>query len=252
VTVDLRRHAPLLIVLVLITGTAWWHLLRLAGASADHAAMTAAMGMPVGAPWGPADLWLTFVMWVVMMTAMMLPSAVPVLWLVASARSRLGRTGAQPVTLLFGLGYLLVWTGFSGAATLAEWLLHDAALLSPAMAASSPQLGGAIAIAAGLYQWTPVKQRCLTRCQSPLQFLITRWRGGPLGSLRMGLGHGVYCLGCCWALMTLLFTVGVMNLAWVAALGALVLVEKAAPGGLLLARAAGALMIAAGAGMMIA
>jgi predicted metal-binding membrane protein len=151
------------------------------------------------------------------------------------------------VVLAFGAGYLLVWTGFSAGAALAQWGLHRAAMLSPMMTTSSPRLGAAILIAAGVYQLTPFKGACLTHCRSPLGFLMSHWRGGTAGALRMGIEHGTYCLGCCWALMCVLFVVGVINLLWVAAMAIFVRVEKIAPAGTLVARVGGAAMIAAGA-----
>lgn len=147
---------------------------------------------------------------------------------------------------LFAIGYLVVWTGFSAAAALAQGALHEAALLSPAMAASNPRLAGSILAAAGIYQLTPFKGACLRRCRSPLGLLIGYWRDGLTGAFRMGLRHGVYCLGCCWALMCVLFVVGIMNLMWVAALTIFVFVEKVGPAGTLVARIGGAAMIAMG------
>ena len=147
---------------------------------------------------------------------------------------------------MFGLGYVTVWVGFSACAALAQWGLHQRALLSPAMAASSPYLAGAILIAAGAYQLTPWKGACLTHCRSPLGFLMTNWRDGRLGALQMGVRHGAYCLGCCWALMCVLFVVGVMSLLWVAALTGFVLLEKIGPAGAAIARVAGAAMMIAG------
>jgi len=146
----------------------------------------------------------------------------------------------------FGLGYLAVWAGFSACAAIAQEALHRAALLSPGMAASSPRTAGAIWIAAGVYQLTPYKGACLTWCRSPLGFLMSSWRDGALGAFRMGLRHGLHCLGCCWALMCVLFAVGVMNLLWVAALTALVLLEKVGPFGAMAARVTGVIMIAVG------
>jgi len=139
----------------------------------------------------------------------------------------------------------VVWIGFSVVAAVAQWVLHEAALLSPMMTAS-PQLGGAILIAAGLYQLTPMKGACLTHCRSPLGFLMGHWRDGLSGAFQMGLHHGLFCLGCCWALMCVLFVVGVMNLIWVAAITAFVLLEKVGPGGVWVARFAGVAMIAIG------
>jgi predicted metal-binding membrane protein len=131
-------------------------------------------------------------------------------------------------------------------AALAQWGLHRAALLSPAMASSSGRLTGAILIAAGAYQLTPWKSRCLTHCRSPLGFLMANWRDGIAGAFRMGFQHGAYCLGCCWALMCVLFAVGVMNLLWVAALTGFVLIEKVGRSGAMVARLAGAAMVIIG------
>ena len=202
--------------------------------------------MTMDMPWTAADVWLTFAMWAVMMIGMMTGTAAPVLLLFAGARAGRGERGVPLAVLLFGLGYLTVWVGFSAGAALAQWRLHEAAMLSPAMAASSPRLAGAILIAAGAYQLTPFKGACLTQCRSPLGFLLGNWRHGTTGALRMGIRHGAHCLGCCWALMCVLFVVGVMNLAWVAALSAFVLVEKIGPAGMVAARIAGAAMVVLG------
>jgi predicted metal-binding membrane protein len=146
----------------------------------------------------------------------------------------------------FGAGYLLVWTLFSAGAALTQWGLHSLAMLSPAMTTSSARLGGAILIAAGVYQLTPFKRACLLHCRSPLGFLMGHWRDGTAGAIRMGIAHGTYCLGCCWALMCVLFVVGVMNLLWVAAISAFVLLEKVGPRGILASRVAGVAAAAAG------
>src|SRR6185295_18727043 len=151
-----------------------------------------------------------------------------------------------PAVMMFGLGYIIVWVAFSAGAAVAQWILHQTAMLTPSMATANVRLAGAILIAAGVYQLTPVKGACLIRCRSPLGFLMTNWRDGAFGALQMGLRHSVYCLGCCWLLMCLLFVVGVMNLVWVAALTAFVLVEKIGPFGLIVARVAGAIMIVLG------
>jgi len=189
---------------------------------------------------------LTGVMWTVMMVAMMTPSAAPVILLFAGTQ-RARRAARSPiVTAVFGAGYLLVWTAFSAAAAAGQWALHQAAMLSPSMSTSSAWLGGGILVAAGIYQLTPTKRACLMHCQSPLGFLMSHWRDGTAGALRMGISHGLYCVGCCWALMCVLFVVGVMNLAWVAALAIFVLLEKIGPPGPLVARLSGGIMIAAG------
>jgi predicted metal-binding membrane protein len=212
----------------------------------EHDQMMADMGMVMDMSWTARDVVFAVVMWSVMMVGMMAPSAAPVLLLYAGAQRGRGVHGSGPI-VLFGTGYLLVWIGFSIAAALAQWALHEAAMLSPAMAMASPRLGAVILIAAGIYQLTPVKGACLTHCRTPLGFLMGHWRDGVTGAIGMGLKHGAYCLGCCWALMLVLFVVGVMNLAWVAALTILVLVEKIGPAGAIAARVAGVAMIAAGA-----
>jgi predicted metal-binding membrane protein len=225
---------------LVLTVLAWAYLVRLEHDMAEsmaHEVMMAGMGMTMDMPWTAIDAVFTFTMWLVMMAGMMAPATAPTLLLFAAAHR--ARGGGLTPTAFFGLGYLAVWGGFSGLAALAQWALHQAALLSPTMAASSPYLGGGILIAAGAYQLTPMKGACLAHCRSPLGFLMSHWRDGSRGALVMGARHGLYCLGCCWALMCVLFAVGVMNLAWVAALSAVVLVEKVGPGGIRLARAAG-------------
>jgi predicted metal-binding membrane protein len=247
--------------LVLVTALAWAYLVHLdrqMSSSMAHDSMMAEMGMAMDMPWGATDVFFTFTMWAVMMVGMMTGTAAPMLLLFAGAHAARGTRGMPPAvnpphptypthaTLMFGLGYTIVWVAFSAGAAVAQWLLHQTAMLTPAMAASSGRLAGGILVAAGAYQLTPVKGACLTRCRSPLGFLMTQWRDGAIGALQMGLRHGAYCLGCCWLLMCLLFVVGVMNLAWVAALTAFVLVEKIGPFGLIVARVAGAIMIVAG------
>jgi predicted metal-binding membrane protein len=147
----------------------------------------------------------------------------------------------------FGLGYLIVWLAFSACATAAQWALHEGALLSPTMATSSTSVAGVILITAGAYQLTPLKTGCLARCRSPVGFLMSNWRDGSSGAVLMGLRHGLFCLGCCWALMAVLFVVGVMNLAWVGVLTLFILAEKIGPTGARVARAGGAILIALGA-----
>ena len=235
--------------LALITALAWGYLVHLdrrMSFSMQHDTMMAEMGMTMVMPWAAADVFFTFMMWTVMMVGMMAGTAAPVLLLFGAARAGRGERGVPLAVLMFGLGYVTVWIGFSACATFAQWALHEAAMLSPAMSASSPRLAGAILIAAGTYQLTPFKGACLTHCHSPLGFLMSHWRDGNAGALRMGVGHGGYCLGCCWALMGVLFVVGVMNLAWVAALSVFVLVEKIGPAAAVVARVAGAMMIIAG------
>jgi predicted metal-binding membrane protein len=215
-------------------------------AAMAHDRMMADMGMTMDMPWSVADVLFTFAMWAVMMVGMMTASAAPVVLLFAGLHRARGAQGTPRVVFVFGGGYLLVWIVFSAGAALAQWALHRAAMLSPAMTTSSARLGGAILIAAGIYQLTPFKGACLTHCRSPLGFLMSHWRDGTAGALRMGIRHGTYCLGCCWALMCVLFVVGVMNLVWVATMTIFVLVEKIGPAGALVARVAGVAMIASG------
>lgn len=233
-----------------VTALAWAYLIRLDGqmaASMGAGQMMEQMGMVMDRGWGASDLFFTFLMWSLMMVGMMLPAASPVLGLFARTQAGRGERYAGLAVLVFALGYLAVWVGFSAGATALQWMLHQAALLTPMAATSSPRLAGAILVAAGAYQLTPLKNRCLSHCQSPLGFLMGNWRDGLGGALRMGSRHGVYCLGCCWVLMGVLFAVGVMNLAWVALLTAVVLVEKMGPAGARLARVGGAMLIAYGA-----
>ena len=225
--------------ILLITALAWAYLFRL---DHDMSRMTMAMDMP----WSPAEFLLTFLMWSVMMVGMMSASAAPVLMLFMQMGESRGDSRASTMGMLFGAGHLTVWIAFSAAAALLQWQLHENALLSSANAVTSTRISGAILIAAGLYQLTPAKSACLQRCQSPLGFLMSNWRDGNKGALQLGLRHGLYCLGCCWALMCVLFVVGVMNLAWVAALTAFILLEKLGPAGTRLARGGGVLLVTLG------
>jgi len=209
------------------------------------------MAMPQVRSWGAVELLLLFVMWAIMMVAMMVPSVAPLILMFARASRRkvAGRVVGSAAILL--LGYLLVWWGFSALAALAQWSLHGAALLSPMMASTSPALGGCLLVAAGVFQFTPVKRACLVRCRSPMSFLLSEWRDGRWGTLIMGLKHGIYCVGCCWILMSLLFVAGVMNLLWVAAIAGFVLVEKVTPIGHGFGRLMGAALIVAGIALIV-
>ena len=236
--------------IVLITALAWAylvHLNRRMTSPIEGDSMMAGMGMVMNQPWGAADLLLTFVMWSVMMVGMMAIPALPVLFLFAGMHAQRADRAAVPAVPSFGLGYLSVWLAFSACATAAQWALHEAALLSPSMATTSTAVAGVILIAAGAYQLTPFKTGCLAHCQSPLGFLMSNWRDGSSGAFLMGFRHGIACLGCCWALMAVLFVVGVMNLAWVGVLTLVILAEKLGLIGPRLSRAGGALLIALGA-----
>jgi predicted metal-binding membrane protein len=201
--------------------------------------------------WSAADFLLMLLMWWVMMVGMMVPSAAPMILIYA----RVGRQSRERGTPFapaawFALGYFVAWLGFALAATALQWGLENALLLAPMGARVAPRLGGALLIAAGLYQWTPLKDACLAHCQSPMAFIQRFGFRGERGSaVRLGLRHGAYCIGCCWALMILLFVGGVMNLLWIAAIAALVLAEKLVAARLV-QRASGVVMIAAGAAMV--
>jgi predicted metal-binding membrane protein len=201
--------------------------------------------------WGPATVLLLFVMWTVMMVAMMVPSATPMIFTFLSVNQRRKAADRPYVpTAIFVLGYLAVWTAFSATSTFAEWGLHQAAMLSTTMTATNTALNGGLLIAAGIFQWTPLKRACLKACRSPLSFLMSEWREGSGGAFVMGLRHGAYCAGCCWFLMALLFVAGVMNLLWVAVIALFVMAEKISPKGEFLARVAGVALMIAGAALL--
>ena len=243
-----RRDRVLIpVCIAIVTALSWAYLIRLDPEMCvpmGNSRMPAALA--VNMRWIAADAWFNFAMWAVMMAGMMAPAAAPVVMLFAAARAGQGGRLATAAALVFGLGYLAVWTLFSAGATAAQWGLHQKALLSVMMATTSPLLAGAILIAAGVYQLTRWKSRCLTHCRSPLGFLMSNWRDGALGAFQMGFRHGVYCLGCCWALMGVLFAVGVMNLVWVGAITVFVLVEKIGPAGEAVGRLAGVALIVFG------
>ena len=231
-----------------VAGLGWLYIVRLGREMAVMADM--AMAMPQMTPWDLADFVLTFLMWAVMMVAMMVPSASPMILTFATInRKRLADETPLIRTGLFLVGYLLVWAGYSLLAALGQWGLHAAALITPAMVVT-PWLGGILLVAAGVYQFTSLKDVCLSRCQSPFGFILTQWREGAAGALVMGLRHGAFCVGCCWVLMALLFVAGVMNLLWVAAIAAFVLLEKVAPLGRVVSRLAGAILILWGAWLL--
>lgn len=232
-----------------LTALAW---LYIAG-TARHDEAMATMAMPHPRTWGGADLVMLVAMWIVMMIAMMLPSAAPLVLLFATIarRRRQRHSPAAPTSALAG-GYLAAWTIFSVGAALAQWMLQRAAMLTPAMASGSAMFGGLLLVGAGAYQWTPLKGRCLAECRSPLGFISREWREGAGGAFVMGARHGAFCVGCCWVLMALLFVAGVMNLLWIAALASFVLVEKVAPAGGRLGKAAGAVLVVWGGYILVA
>ena len=214
--------------LTLITLLAWAYLLAGAGMDMDMGDMDMVMPMD----WTVGYALIMFLMWWIMMIAMMLPSAAPMILLFALVNRRSRSRGASYVpTAVFASGYLVAWGGFSLAATVLQWWLEQSGWLTMAMASANPWLGGVLLIAAGIYQLTPLKHACLRHCRGPVEFITRHWRPGPKGALRMGLEHGAFCVGCCWVVMGLLFYGGVMNLYWIVGLAALVLLEKVLPRG---------------------
>ena len=244
--IPIRDRALVALSILTMCALAWAYLIYLVSEMPPMASGTVSMtmAMPADHSWGLADFTAMLVMWSVMMVAMMLPSATPMILLfekIHRKRESQGRT-QNPIALFIG-GYLLVWIGFSVLATLMNWALHSGGLLSSMMGRVTPVVAGISLLAAGTYQWTTLKYACLTHCRSPVGFLMAHWHEGRWGAARMGVHHGLYCLGCCWLLMVLLFVLGVMNLLWIAVLTVFVLAEKVVPRGHLLGRVAGLLMI---------
>jgi predicted metal-binding membrane protein len=246
----LRYHrTPVLVLLILTTVLSWIWIVVMARDM--YGPMTGASAWMMTAQWDAPHLLLLWAMWAVMMTGMMLPSASPTLLLYGVIARRSGQASAERRIYAFAAGYLVVWTAFSLAATAVQRVLAALLLVSSMMEITSPAAGATLLLIAGLYQLTPIKLACLRTCQSPLGFLMSRWRNGLSGAFRMGLQHGAYCVGCCWALMLLLFAGGVMNLAVIAALTAFVAVEKLAPFGVHGARIAGVVLIMTGFWMIL-
>lgn len=211
---------------------------RFAGLSPDVRAALAVLclpveahfGMPGQGDWGPRDLSLVFVMWVAMAMAMMLPTAVPVFSTYAEeAEAKLSRAERSASVLWLIGGYFAVWVGYSLVATLAQWGLTELRALNPAMGPASLMLAGTTLVAAGVYQFTPAKQGCLIRCQMPTRYIVANWSKTPIGVFRLGIEQGLFCLGCCFALMTVMFAVGVMNVIWIAVIGLAMIAEKTIP-----------------------
>lgn len=224
----------------------WAYMVTAANPGRAPAAMT---GPPA---WDPGLLALSVPMWGTMMVAMMLPSATPVVLSFTRVQHRRGsHRQAVRRTWLFVTGYLIAWTLFDLAAAGIQWVLHSLGLMSSAMGRAGPFLAGGFLITTGLFQWSRLKDACLTGCRSPLNFLLNHWRKGGAGALTMGLHHGVYCIGCCWLLMLLMFVGGVMNLLWMAGITLYVLAEKMLPGMQALGRLTGALLIGAGVWLLL-
>ena len=243
--------------IVVLTALAWAYLIWMARSmSITGTSMPDISGMdmltavgPLLRSWTVGDFAFIFLMWTIMMVGMMTPSATPMILIYARIARQAEKDG-KPLASAgwFALGYLLSWTGFSLLAAIAQGALERATLLTPMMAAATNRMGGVVLIAAGLYQASPLKETCLRHCQSPFAFIQNHggFGKGASRSIRLGLSHGFYCIGCCWMLMLLLFAGGVMNIAWIAAIAIFVLLEKVIPAGRAVAWLAGAALVIAG------
>jgi predicted metal-binding membrane protein len=227
-----------------ITALSWFYVYRQMGAMEGMADIA----MPaIFTPWTASDFALNMAIWWAMMPGMMLPSAAPMILTFATINRHKRQRGEPFVpTMVFTSGYLIAWGLFGLFATFADWGLERAALIVPTTGRLAPVLGAIVVIAAGIYQLTPLKSVCLTHCRSPLDFALNHWREGRAGAMRMGLEHGLYCLGCCWFLMALLFAAGIMSLVWMAAITTFVFIEKLFPAGRWIARAGGVAMLGFG------
>ena len=253
--VFLRQRVLLGILLFVMVALAWTYLIWMASSMAISNSSQIANNalMPAMTFSNTTRIWWLFVMWAVMSVAMMLPTALPMVMLFSRFwEGRHPNIESVKPTLLLVLGYLMVWIGFGFIAALVQLWLEHLELVTPVMGKmNSPIVGGLVLIGAGLFQLTPLKTACLSKCRTPMMFLNTRWREGRSGSFIMGLDHGTFCLGCCWALMLVMFVAGVMNLFWMAALAALMLAEKIVPKGDMLAKLTGWGLLAGGALMIL-
>lgn len=225
---SLRERALVLAALGAVALLAWLYLLHHGAAmpSGDIMAMPSGEAMVMGIEHDSGDFVLLALMWIVMMLAMMLPSVAPTVLVHAAVSRRVAPSQRAARNVAFVGGYVLAWSAFALGAAGVQVALGHMALLSSEMRSSSPTFAAALLAAAGVWQFTPMKDVCLSKCRMPLQFVAEHWRDGVLGALRIGLAHGLYCIGCCGALMALLFVGGVMNLLWVALIAGFVLIEK--------------------------
>jgi len=257
-----RERAIIWSALAILTLLAWLWVLLGSGTGMSAIAMSTWQfppprpSMMMSGDWSPV-YWLTMLlMWWVMMIAMMVPGAAPVILLYArvfrhgQARGQI--PGAVAPTAAFAAGYLACWLGFSALATALQFALEHSGLVHGMMMWSTDRwLTAGLLVAAGLYQLSPFKAACLAQCRSPVEFLARHWRPGRRGAFRLGIVHGAYCLGCCWALMLLLFAAGIMNLVWIAGLSILVLIEKLAPFGAALTKPIAVLLLLGGAALVV-
>jgi predicted metal-binding membrane protein len=244
-----RDRATALLALAAVAALAWAYVALGASMDMESMLMPATMSDTDRTPWSAGYFGLMVVMWAVMMVAMMLPSAAPVILLFSTIERRRRHVSPFPAIASFVLGYFAIWAAFSIVATTLQWGLERFALVSSMVASANAVFAAIVLIAAGIYQFTPLKQACLRRCRSPLEFITQHWKRGPF---RIGLWHGSYCVGCCWMLMLLLFVGGMMNLLWVALIAMFILAEKLAPRGEWVGYIAGAAMIAWGAWTLLA
>ena len=243
---SLIREQPRTTIVMFSAAVLGWLLLTWAVVDMSHP--LAQLMMPVDPAWSATNIVAVVLMWSTMMMAMMLPSAAPMILTFANLAARKRQSY---LSWTFASAYLVMWTVFSVMATALQWSLQVTGLITPMMVSRSAWLTGALLLVAGVVQFTPLKDVCLRHCRTPMGYLLTEWRDGILGAWRMGLKHGLYCLGCCWALMGLLFVAGVMNLAWVAALSAAVIVEKVHPAGIGIGKFLGGILIVAGMARLI-
>ena len=247
-----RDRLVVLAALAAVVALAWAYLVYVVLAQPAMDMDAVAMAAMPPPDWDAGYFAATLAMWMVMMVGMMLPSAAPTVLLFDALQRQGGaaRRRDRRATALFAAGYVVAWSAFSVLATTAQWGLSTAMLLSAMMTSKSPVFAGVLLVAAGAYQFTSWKTACLSQCRSPAEFLVRHRRPGELGSLLMGLQHGVQCIGCCWALMALLFVFGVMNLLWVATLAIFVFLEKLTPAGPRVGRIGGILMVCTGLALM--
>ncbi|MBA2449002.1 MAG: DUF2182 domain-containing protein [Chloroflexi bacterium] len=242
-----REQLAILVLLVLLTAAAWALTLTQMGSMVEQPSMGGMPGAAVGAPDPGVRLLVYLAMWTTMMAAMMLPAAAPMILMFGTIyRGKREREGAFVPTWVFVAGYLAVWAGFGACAWAAGDFGEGLARAYPVLGELGPRIAGLAMVAAGLYQLTPLKERCLSHCRSPLDFVLHHWRAGMSGAWRMGVDHGVYCVGCCWALFVLLVAVGLASLPWMGLITLIVCAEKLLPRGRLITVAVAAVLLSLG------
>ncbi|MEO6408259.1 MAG: DUF2182 domain-containing protein [Burkholderiaceae bacterium] len=240
------RRAPVWIGMAAIVAMSWSYLVRMDdGMAAMHGAASPPSGMAMGGG-DAAGLLTAFGMWAVMMIAMMLPTVAPSASVFSALVARRDPDRGSRATAAYVMGYTASWIAFAVPAALVQWALTDALLLDPMARSTNTLLSSAILLAVGVYQWLPLKSACLSKCRTPLAFFMANWRDGTSGAFRLGLRHGGYCVGCCWALMSVMFVVGAMSLAWMGLIMLLVLSEKVIAASWRFDQILGAILVSAG------